>query len=77
MNISKKRMEQLLQSLVSKRMFYSQEGSDSEIEFDALVKLGLCRKKKDKHKSTDDSVWYIYSCTTKAEKTYEKIRRKS
>lgn len=77
MKISKKRMEQLLQSLVSKRMFYSQEGSDSEAEFDELVKCGFCKKKKDKHKSTENCVWYIYNCTTKAEKTYEKIRKKS
>lgn len=53
MKISKKRMEQLLQNLVSKRMFYSQEGSDSEAEFDALVKCGFYKKKKDKHKSTE------------------------
>lgn len=77
MNISKKRLEQLLQGLVSKRVFHAQEGTDSEKEFDMLVKGGYCKKKKDKHKSNENITWYLYNCTTKAEKTYEKIKKKS
>lgn len=74
--LSKNAFARVLQELVKNRKFKCKDSEDWKDQYELyenLRKGGLVRRTKEK---IDGENWFVYTCTSKAEQTYQKIKHR-